>query len=204
GFGWRDIRADRVDLAGHYAAGWFDVSALRARMQNVESSASVRFPLELALGEPVRVPDEPLTGQVNIPAGDLQVLPLIVPQLQSARGRFQLQARLAGTARTPQLSGSGQIRDGIVRPINRREVFQNLKADLHFDQRQITLDTLTATQSGTGRVAASGSVLLERGRLKSYRFAVSVRDLAAAEEGLYAVLFDGDFIVSDGPRVGGE
>src|SRR5262249_9015894 len=64
--------------------------------------------------------------------------------------------------------------------------------------------TLWATQGRAGKVAASGSVQLQRGRLQSYRFGVSVRDLAAAEEGMYAVLFDGDFQVSDGPRVGGE
>jgi hypothetical protein len=204
GFGWRDIRAERVELTGHFADGWFVVPKLTARMQDVESSASVRLPLQLALGTPASVPDLPIQGQVDIPSGDLRILPLIVPQLQSARGQFKLQARLGGTPRAIQLAGTGQIRDGTVRPINRSEVFTNLNADLHFDQTHITLDTLTATQGHTGRVMADGQVLLQRGGLDSYRFALSVRDVAAAEEGLYAVLFDGDFVVSDGPRIGGE
>jgi len=204
GFGWHDIKAERVELAGHYADGWFVVPKLTARRQNVQSTASVRLPLELALGVPPRVPEKPIQGQVDIPAGDLQVLPLIVPQLQSAHGRFQLRAQLGGTPRAIQLSGTGQIRDGVVRPINRSEVFQNLNANLHFDEKQITLDTLYANQGRAGRVAASGNVQLQHGKLDSYRFNVSLRDVAAAEEGLYAVLFDGDFVVSDGARVGGE
>ena len=204
GFGWRDIRAERVELAGHYADGWFVVPKLTARRQNVQSTGSVRLPLELALGVPPSVPEKPIQGQVDIPAGDLQVLPLVVPQLQSAHGRFQLRAQLGGTPRAIQLSGKGQIRDGVVRPINRSEVFQNLNADLHFDEKQITLDTLWANQGRAGRVNANGSVQLQHGRLDNYRFALSLRDVAAAEEGLYAVLFDGDFVVSDGPRIGGE
>jgi hypothetical protein len=204
GFGWRDIKAERVELNGHYADGWFVVPKLTARRQNVQSSASIRLPLELALGTPPRVPELPIQGQVDIPAGDLQVLPLVVPQLQSAHGRFMLRAQLGGTPRAIQLSGTGQIRDGIVRPINRSEVFQGVNANLHFDEKQITLDTLWAGQGRAGRVTANGNVALQHGRLDSYRFAVSLRDIAAAEEGLYAVLFDGDFVVSDGPRVGGE
>jgi autotransporter translocation and assembly factor TamB len=204
GFGWRDIKAERVELAGHYADGWFVAPKITARRQNVQSTASIRLPLELALGAPPRVPELPIQGQVDIPAGDLQVLPLIVPQLQSAHGRFQLRAQLGGTPRAIQLSGTGQIRDGVVRPINRSEVFQGLNADLHFDQKQITLDTLWASQGRAGRATANGNVLLQRGKLDSYRFTVSLRDVAAAEEGLYAVLFDGDFVVSDGPRIGGE
>jgi len=204
GFGWRDIKAERVELTGHYADGWFVVPKLTARRQNVQSTASIRLPLQLALGAPARVPELPIQGQVDIPAGDLQVLPLVVPQLQSAHGKFQLRAQLGGTPRAIQLSGTGQIRDGVVRPINRSEVFQNLNADLHFDEKRITLDTLYANQGRAGRVTASGDVLLQHGRLDSYRFNVSLRDIAAAEEGLYAVLFDGDFVVSDGARIGGE
>ena len=204
GFGWRDIKAERVELAGHYDDGWFVVSKLTARRQNVQSSASIRLPVQLALGTAPSIPELPIQGQVDIPAGDLQVLPLIVPQLQSAHGRFQLRAQLSGTPRAIQLSGTGQIRDGVVRPINRSEVFSNLNADLHFDEKQITLDTLYASQGRAGRVTADGKVQLQHGRLDSYRFNVSLRDVAAAEEGLYAVLFDGDFVVSNGPRIGGE
>ena len=76
--------------------------------------------------------------------------------------------------------------------------------NFHFDQSRISLDTLWARQGRSGRLSSRGTVLLDGGRLRSYRFNMSLRDFAAAEEGLYAMLFDGDFVVSDGPRVGGE
>jgi hypothetical protein len=203
-FGWRDIRAERVEVRARYADGRLEARELRARKQNTESTASFSMPLDLALGRLPSVPDLPMQGRVDIPAGDLQVLPLIVPQLQSARGRFQLEAEIAGTVRAPRITGRGQVRDGVVRPINRSEVIEGLGADLHFDQSTLVLDTLWARQGRTGRLWARGQARWDRGAPQSYRFDLKMRDFAAAEEGLYALLFDGDFVVSDGPLVGGQ
>lgn len=203
--GWRDLRTERFTLRAHYAEDRLEAREVKARMQNVESSAQLSIPLHLALGDLPAVPqDEPVRGEVEVPAGDLQLLPLIVPQLQSARGSFQLSAQVSGTPRSPKLSGRGRIRDGLVRPINRSEVIEGLGADLHFDQGRITLDTLWARQGRTGRLWSHGVVNLDGGQLRNYRFDLGMRDFAAAEEGLYAVLFDGEFVVSDGPRVAGE
>lgn len=203
-FGWHDIRTERVTLKARYADGRVEARDLRARMQNVESTAQLSVPLRLALGELPSVPDEAIRGKVEIPAGDLQVLPLLVPQLQSARGSFQMNAQISGTTKVPLLSGRGRIRDGVVRPINRSEIIDGLGADLHFDQSQLTLDTLWARQGRTGRLSSHGVVNLDGTHLRNYRFGLTMRDFAAADEGLYAVLFDGDFVVSDGPRVAGE
>jgi hypothetical protein len=203
-FGWRGIRMERVDVRARYADGRVEANDVRARMQNVESTARLSMPLQWALGRPVVIPDEAIRGRVDIPSGDLQILPVIVPQLQSARGRFELTAEIGGTAKAPRLTGRAQIREGLVRPANRGEVLEGLGADLRFDEDDITLDTLWARQGRTGRMWANGVVRLDHGRLRNYRFMMSMRDFAAAEEGLYAVLFDGDFVVSDGPRVGRE
>ncbi len=203
-FGWRDIRAERVDVRARYADGRLEAQEVRARMQNVESTARLSLPLDLALGRPPSVPDAEVRGRIDIPAGDLQVLPIILPQLQSARGKFELGADIGGTTRSPRLAGRASIRDGVVRPINRSEVIEGLGAELHFDQSRVTLDTLWARQGRTGRLWSRGTMQLDRGRLQNYRFGLTMRDFAAAEEGLYAVLFDGDFVVSDGPLVGGE
>lgn len=203
-FGWRDIRTDYVTVKAHYEDGRLEVQDARARMRDVESRANLSVPLHLALGHDVVVPDEPLRGRVDIPSGDLKVLPIMVPQLQYARGRFELAAEVGGTARAPRLAGKGRIRDGIVRPINRSEVIEGLYADLHFDQDRITLDTLSARQGRTGRLWSRGVVNLEGALPRNYRFDLGMRNFAASEEGMYAVLFDGDFVVSDGPKLAGE
>lgn len=203
-FGWREIRTEYVSVKAHYEDERLVVQDARARIRDVESRANLSVPLRLALGRTIVVPDEPLQGRVDIPSGDLKVLPMMVPQLQSARGRFELAATVGGTARAPRLAGKGRIRDGVVRPINRSEVIEGVYADLHFDQDRITLDTLSARQGRTGRLWARGVVNLEGALPKNYRIDLGMRNFAASEEGMYAVLFDGDFVVSDGPPLGGQ
>jgi autotransporter translocation and assembly factor TamB len=128
-FGWRDIRTDDLTLRARYANERLDLQDVRAKMRGVESRATLSVPIRLAFGEqPVEL-DQPLRGRVDIPAGDLKVLPMMVPQLQYARGRFELAAEISGTARAPRLAGTGRIRDGVVRPINRGEVVEGIYAE---------------------------------------------------------------------------
>jgi hypothetical protein len=53
-------------------------------------------------------------------------------------------------------------------------------------------------------VWSKGAVDMSGLDLKRYDFDLRMRDFAASQEGLYAMLFDGDFTVVDGPRVRGE
>lgn len=201
---WRDYRAQRIETQARYRGGVLAIPETRVTMQNVVSTLSGEMPLELALGRTPVVPDAPMHGRIQAPKGDLQLLPLLVPQIQAAHGRFDLDATLGGTTRHPQLTGTGHIRDGSLRPAGREEVLDKVYADMHFDEARITLDSLTAVQGRTGRVNASGVVRLTGLALKDYLFDLRMRDFAATQQGLYAMLFDGDFKVADGPRVNGE
>jgi hypothetical protein len=182
-FGWRDIRAERVDCARTTPT-----AASRPGSQGTQTEHGIQgplsLPLDLALGRMPSVPNQPIEGRVDIPSGDLQVLTLIVPQLQSARGKFELEAEIARDhALAPASTGSGKVRTGVVRPINRSEVIEGLSADLHFDQSRIVLDTLWARQGRTGRLWSHGQVVLNGTGLDSYRFDLVMREFAASEEG---------------------
>ena len=76
-------------------------------------------------------------------------------------------------------------------------------ADLHFDEERITLDTLSASQGRTGHVNGRGIVNMDGFLLRNYHFDLALRDFASSQQGLYAMLFDGDFEVIDGPKVQG-
>lgn len=202
-FGWRDYRAQRVETEARYANGMLTVPETRVTMLDVVSTVSGRIPVRLALGRPPVVPEEPMAWKVEVPKGDLKLLPALVPIFQTARGRFDLDASVAGTPKHPKLTGSGHVRDGTVRPAGREEILEGVYADLHFDESRITLDTLTARQGRTGRVTSTGVVEMKGLEPGRYRFDLKMRDFAAQQEGLYAMLFDGDFEVIDGPRVQG-
>jgi len=202
-FGWRDYRADRVETGARYADGVLEVPGTKITMLDVVSSIEGRMPLRLALGRLPEMPDEAMSWKVDVPKGDLRLLPALVPLIQSARGRFDLAATITGTTKRPKLSGLGHIREGTMRPAGREEVVENVYADLHFDEQRITLDTLDARQGRTGRVTGRGHVNMDGFLLENYHFDLAMRDFASSQAGLYAMLFDGDFEVIDGPRVQG-
>lgn len=200
---WRDYRADRFSARVRYANRMLDVPEASLVMLGVESTARGRMPLVLAMDAAPVLPDEPMDWAFSVPSGDLQLVPLLVPQIQSARGRFVLAGTMTGTAARPKLAGSATVRDGVVRPAGRQEVLEGLAADFHFDESVIVLDSLRARQGRTGTIASRGRVRLDGLGLRDYAFDLGMRHFAAAEDGLYAMLFDADFKVTDGARVGG-
>lgn len=202
--GWRDYRADRVDARAHYGQGRLLVPEITMTRGAVVSKASGEMPLVLAVGRNPVVPEEPMSWRVDVPRGDLELLSLFVPQIASARGRFDLSATMTGTPKHPIMNGDLHVRDGVLKPFGREETLEGVYADLRFDQSHITLDSLTARQGNAGRVKAHGVVELNGLGLKGYRFDLTMRDFAAHETGLYAVQFNGDFTVTDGPRLNGQ
>ena len=202
-FGWRDYLAQRIELSARYADGVLDVPDTRITMLDVVSTVRGRMPMRLAVGRQPVLPNEPMSWKVEVPKGDLKLLPVLVPLFQTARGRFDLDATIAGTPRDPSITAVGHVRDGTVRPAGREEILEGVYADLHFDETRITLDTLAARQGRSGRVWAKGAVEMNGFTMKRYLFELSMRDFASQQEGLYAALFDGDFKVTDGPSVQG-
>ncbi len=203
-FGWRDYRAQRIEAGASYRDGTLDVPDLRITMLDVVSTVRGHMPLQIAIGHDPVLPDRPMSWRVQVPRGDLKLLPALVPLFQAAAGRFDLEATVAGTPEHPQVSGTGHVRDGIVRPAGREEILEGVHADLHFDESKLTLDTLYARQGRSGRVSASGTVQMNGFEVQRYLFGLTMRDFASQQQGLYAALFDGDFQVTDGPEVQGE
>lgn len=202
-FGWRDYRADRLEATARYGDGVLEVPATRITMLDVVSTITGRMPVKLALGRLPELPEEPMSWNIDVPRGDLRLLPALVPLVQSARGRFDLTANVTGTPKHPRILGNGHIRSGIVRPAGREEIVENVFTDLHFDEERITLDTLSASQGRTGHVNGRGIVNMDGFLLRNYHFDLALRDFASSQQGLYAMLFDGDFEVIDGPKVQG-
>ncbi len=205
---WRNLRVDEVAARAEYRDERLRLIQLRMTRELAVSDVSGEIDLKLGLGRAPEVLDAPMRWRVDLPNGDLGLIPLLVPQIGSATGRFEVDGEVRGTPRRPQLIGSARIHDGRVRIAGREEVLEKVRADFRFDASRITLDSLTAVQRSrqgeAGRVNGHGVVDLKEGAGPSYRFELSLRDFTAVESGLYAARFDGDFRIVDGVRVGGQ
>ncbi len=204
---WGDYRLDEATAQGRYGDGRLEVAQLRMRRGGLTSTIVGAMPLRLALGRAVEVPERPMEWRVDVPDGDLALLPLFVQQIGAAAGRFDLSARIGGTARHPSLSGNARVRDGRVRMAGREEQLEAVRADLTLSDTLITLDSLSARQrkrqGAPGLVTARGTVALTGLALRGYRFDLRMQDFTAIEPGVYGAEFDGQFVVTHGPRVGG-
>ncbi len=201
---WRDFVAEAMTAEAAYGDGRLTVRSVRMLHRTLTSEASGSMPLRLALGTTPVVPEDAMDWKFDIPAGDLGLLPLFVPQIASASGHFDARATVGGTARHPRLDGFAHIRDAALRLEGREEVLEKLSANLRFSESRVTLDTLQASEGVRGRVTGRGAVELHGLTMQSYRFDLLLRDFTAVEQGLYAAAFDGGFVVTNGPRVHGQ
>ncbi len=204
GFAVDDFGVDEIDVEAKYRDGRLEVPSGRATRGAVVSSISGHVALDLALGREPSFPEQPMQWRVDVPNGDLSILPLLVPQIAWARGDFKLETRVEGTPKSPSLDGTLAVRNGQVRMATREELLHDLAADLHFNASRITLDTLVAYQGKSGVVRGSGVAQLDGFKVAHYRFHAGLSEFTAIESGLYSATFDGRFTIVDGVMVHGD
>jgi hypothetical protein len=198
---WEGYRVDDMSTTIRYRPERLEVRELKLTRANLTSTASGHMPLVLQVGKPPVAPDQPMSWRLEIPNGDLSVLPLFIRQFGSAAGKFELSAKVEGTPKRPELVGDLRVSNGQFRMAGREETLEDVSAVFRLDETRITLDSLTARQGQRGRAQAKGAVELAGAGIKSYEFDVHLREFTSVETGLYAAQFDGDFKVRDGVRV---
>jgi hypothetical protein len=201
---WHAYAADGVTLRAGYRDERLTVGDLRLSRGDLVSTMSGNLPVRLTLGGDAELLERDMAWTASIPNGDLAVVPAFVPQIGDASGRFEMEARVGGTPRHPDLEGWVRVRGGMVRAAAREELVEGLDADFTLDEARVTLDSLSARQGPRGEVRGQGFVDLDGFRLHGYRFDLALRNFTASEAGLYAAEFDGDFVVTDGVRRAGQ
>ncbi|HTM58221.1 MAG TPA: translocation/assembly module TamB domain-containing protein [Candidatus Udaeobacter sp.] len=201
--GWKEYRADEIALRATFANQRLEVPDLRVTRAGIESHVKGYMPLALSLTRRPQVLDQPMSWSIEAMNGDLAVIGPFVPQIGYAAGRFDLHGTIGGTPRQPKLEGSARVHDATVRLAAREELLEGVRADFRIEPSRIVLDSMIAREGQRGRVRASGRIDLDGLRLKDYLFDLKLREFTASEAGLYAALFNGDFVVTNGIRLHG-
>ncbi|MGH7726272.1 MAG: translocation/assembly module TamB domain-containing protein [Candidatus Eiseniibacteriota bacterium] len=147
-----------------------------------------------------RLPDKPMSVFAHMPRLDLKLLPLFLPQVAASGGRGEVRMSLTGTPKKPVLAGSAFIRDAIVRPAGREEVFTNVNGRIELEGDRLVIKELTARQGKKGRidVTPGGYAKLAELRIESYEVDVRAQEVTAFASGEYIVSLDGVFRVVSG------
>jgi hypothetical protein len=121
-----------------------------------------RFPLtpEKWSKDPDSLMDEPLAFTANTPRIDLRRLQRLAPTVSDLSGIAQINVKVAGTIREPDLSVDAMIRADRARLSNSPiSDFRNSKINLKFNNNTITISPSQITAAG-GTIDFSGSVTL--------------------------------------------
>jgi autotransporter translocation and assembly factor TamB len=206
--GWGQATLDDFALDLHYEDEVVRVH--RFAMAGPDSvGPAVQGTLPLRLGWGVsgeeRLPDRPMDLTLFAHGLDLSLVPLVLPQIAAAGGRFDLDARLTGTPRKPVVEGDMTVRDGVVRPASREEVLTGVNGRFVLRGDRLEIASLSARQGeeGTFVVRPGGFGTIRNLRLESYELAVDVRKGTGFSSGEYVLVIDGEFRIEDGVDLGG-
>lgn len=186
------VRVNRFAMAGPDSVG-----------PAVRGTLPIRLGLDVPNEE--RLPDRPMDLAVFARRLDLSLVPLVLPQIAAAGGRFDLDARLTGTPREPVVEGAMTVRDGVVRPASREEVLTAVNGRFVLSGDRLAIENLTASQGEEGRyvVRPGGFGTIRNLRLETYALEVDVVKGTAFSSGEYVIVLDGEFRVANGLDLGG-
>jgi len=204
GLGLAGYRFDAVRWHATYGSRELKVEHAELREGELESRVTGTLPLDLAWGTPgeKRFPDSPMDLRLSVADGSLAALPLFLPIVAAADGRLQAEVRLTGTPAKPRAVGTASVRDGHLRFTGREELYYGVTLQAVLRDDRIFLEDARARQGKEGVLEGKGTVTLADGRIAGYDLAVRAERATALASGEYSLEFDGEFHVTDGPRLG--
>jgi hypothetical protein len=205
GFSLSGYRFDEVAWEASYDDERLTITGLSASVGEDALRFSGHLPLTLVWGEKTAAwfPDRPMDLRVELPEGTVRHLPLFLPQLAAAEGKVAADIRLRGTPHQPQLHGSLDLSEAGIRVTGREEIYRDLHASVQLEGERIVIRDIEARQGSDGGLKGSGEYWLFGENAGQYRLELRAENALAQASGEYAVSFDGDFVVTDGPRIPG-
>ena len=161
---YRSIRAPDADVSLNYLKQLLVLDAIAndsTGRRVLAGTASLPYDLSLDGVSGSRKLDGPLVADVRLDSLSLAALPIRPHILEQLDGKVVADAHMRGSWASPVYSGSGALRDGMLRmsAASTGMLMDQIVADLHLAGDSLVLDSLTARAKGTMR--ASGSVDLK-------------------------------------------
>jgi translocation and assembly module TamB len=98
----------------------------------------------------------PLAGTITGSTQQLQLLPLLLPDIDRSSGRLALQVSVSGTVGAPQLTGTARLEQGSLDFYQTNLRLRDVEADLSFRESDLALRA--SGRAGEGRLAVEGGI----------------------------------------------
>ncbi|HKW51790.1 MAG TPA: translocation/assembly module TamB domain-containing protein, partial [Candidatus Eisenbacteria bacterium] len=155
--GFRGVEGEIVNLSLAYEDRRLRIERLDLRQGGSISQIRGEIPVDLSLYAENRLLESaPLAVSIDVPDGDLSILPVIFPEIASSSGRLAATAQIGGTTRNPKATGTLKIADGKLRWAGRDEILEGVAMEATFDQERLNVTKATARQGKRGRLSLAG------------------------------------------------
>ncbi|TMQ64024.1 MAG: hypothetical protein E6K79_08535 [Candidatus Eisenbacteria bacterium] len=155
--GFRGVEGEIVGLNLAYKDRRLRIDRFDLRQGGSISQIRGEIPVDLSLYAENRLLDSaPLAVSINVPDGDLSILPIIFPEIASSSGRLAASAEIGGTTRKPNVTGSLKIADGKLRWAGRDEILEGVAMEGTFDQERLNVTKASARQGKRGKLTLTG------------------------------------------------
>jgi autotransporter translocation and assembly factor TamB len=184
------VRVDSLEVAGDSLLFALRFDGARGEKNRIAGRLPVRANLReqtLAL-----LREEAVRVDLQVPAGDLRSLALLLGRGDEAIGSFRCEATLRGTPARPDLNGTFEAEDALVFPAGVTFFFERTDARLLLDENYITIVSMEARSGNRGRVHAWGRVDLQSFQLAGYDISFHAQDYDMTLADNIEVTFDGD------------
>ena len=134
----------------------------------VDLQFASRLPAELAMSPLTFQPRGELQGEAACTLNLNAVSPLLDLSGQQIKGRLHSELRLAGTLSEPEMTGKAVLEQGEYQNVATGTILKDIALECSFDQRTISLVSLSGFDGQDGRITASGTIdLLPGNALKA-------------------------------------
>lgn len=213
--GFRGVEGEIVGLGLSYENRRLRVQRFDFRQGGSISKIRGEVPIDLGLYAHEPIPDDaPLALSIDVPGGNLSVLPLLIPDIAAASGRIIAVAEIGGSPRRPKVSGSVKIADGKLRLAGRDEILESITVEAAFDQQRLQVTKATARQGKKGSLSATGwwrwptappapgepPAVGPRG---DYEFKIKATEFTTTDRENYLFRLTGDFTIVNARSVAG-
>ncbi|MGM0369037.1 MAG: translocation/assembly module TamB domain-containing protein [Bacillota bacterium] len=149
--------------------------------------------------------DEKFDFNLDLQEGNLSILPLLVPEIETATGKGNANLQIEGTLQEPQIVGAAEVVAGSFSyPVLDREI-NNLNGKIKFRNDKLLLEDLTGYY-GVGNFSGQGSISLDGLALGDYNLDIAGEKIAF-EHGSWQGLNDADIKIRGSklrPEITGE
>lgn len=147
--------------------------------------------------------DAPFTLDAQVEKGELGLFTLFIKEARDARGDFSLELAGSGTLATPRLQGRIGISKGTVIIRDLVELYEDVEGEILIENSHFTMPSLTARVGDKGRVEASGTFRLVRGKADDLDFVLRLREFDVSSIPECGATINADLVVKTTPTEGG-